>query len=448
LAISFAAATGEKRVANRPYDVIVLGATGFTGRQAVVALSRRAASQPIRWAVAGRNADKLQAMVADRVPAAAAQPGILFADTRDLPALQALAAQTLVLLNLAGPYSQTGEAVVQACIDNHTHYLDLSGETFWVQQLVQRHHRAAQSAQVRIIPSCGYEALPFDLATLWAATKLRERDGEACREVKIVVAFTGRRITGIKDAVSGGTIASLRALLEFDTTDCVRNPACLLPAQTPDANGVARRNAYRFAPHYDADVGAVTAPTIPAPFVNPPIILRSVALMAGEGWFAPDFRYIESMNMKSLVPSLPFMPAASTLPLQWAAAASLGVPLANLSAALAGPLKFERAPLRKLVEWLAPAPGQGPSEEALGGTGYAFDVFAVSTSGRKLQGRVEAQGHPGYRSTPEMVVTAAVGLARGKLGNTPHFGIVTPATGLGIEAVGAMREAGLTFNLV
>jgi len=435
-------------MASKPYDVIVLGATGFTGRQAVMALVHRAASLPLRWAVAGRNRDKLNAMLAEVVPAAVPQPGVVVVDTTDLVGLQTLAAQTQVLLNLAGPYAETGESVVQACIANATHHLDLSGETFWVQQLVQRHHRAAQAAKVKIIASCGYEALPFDLATLWAATQVRERFGEACREVKIVVSFTGKRITSIRDAVSGGTVASMKALLEHDNTDCVRNPACLLPPETPDAAGVAKRNAYRFVPHYDEDVQAVTAPTLPAPFVNPPIVLRSQALMAGEGWFTPDFRYTEGLSMKSMVPSVPFLPEASTLPLQWAAAASLGVPLANLSAALAGPLKFERQPLRKLIDWLAPHSGQGPSEEALAGTGYALDVFATSAGGRKLRGRVDAEGHPGYRSTPEMCVTAAVGLARGTLGNTPHFGIVTPASGLGIEAVAAMREAGLTFSLV
>ena len=135
--------------------------------------------------------------------------------------MQKLAAQTSVLLNLAGPYAPSGEAVVQACIGQGTHYLDLSGETFWVQQLIARHHRAAQAAKVRIIPCCGYEALPFDLTALWAATQVRDRFGEACSEVKLVVSFTGKRITHIKDAVSGGTVASMRSLLEFDSSDCV-----------------------------------------------------------------------------------------------------------------------------------------------------------------------------------------------------------------------------------
>jgi short subunit dehydrogenase-like uncharacterized protein len=435
-------------MAAKSFDVVLFGATGFTGRQAVVAMVHRAATQPLRWAVAGRDPAKLAALIGELVPTAAEQPGVIVADANDVESLHAMASKAGVLLNLAGPYALTGEAVVQACIANGTHYLDLTGETFWVQQLVNRHHRAAKTAKVKIIPCCGYEAMPFDLATLWAAQQLHDRSGEACREVKLIVSFGGRRMSGLGDAVSGGTVASLRMMLELDTTDCVRNPACLLPPDAPNAAEVAQRNAYSFVPRYDEDMKAVTGPTVPAPFINPPIVLRTQALLNGSGLFASDFRYTEAVNMKSMVPNVSFLPEASTLPLQWAAAASLSVPLANLSAALAGPLKFERGPLRKLVEWFAPKSGQGPTEEVLSQTSYAFDVFATSVNGHKLRGRVEAQGHPGYRSTPEMVVTAAVGLARGTLGRTSHYGVVTPASGLGLEAVGALREAGVVFSVV
>jgi short subunit dehydrogenase-like uncharacterized protein len=149
--------------------------------------------------------------------------------------------------------------------------------------------------------------------------------------------------------------------------------------------------------------------------------------------------------MASFVPTSSLLPGAATLPLQWAAAASLAAPLANLSAAVAGPLGFEREPLRKLVEWFAPRSGEGPSEATLAGMSYAFDVFASTAKDERWRGRVEAQGHPGYRSTPEMVVVAALGLARGALGQTPHNGIVTPAAGLGIEAVDALGAAGVRY---
>jgi short subunit dehydrogenase-like uncharacterized protein len=432
----------------KPFELIVFGASGFTGRQVVRALAHRAIGRPLRWAVAGRNEERLRAVVRELVPVDAAQPGVVVADAAQPQSLHALAAQTAVLLNLAGPYALTGEAVVQACIEHGTHHLDLSGETFWVRQLIERHHRAAQRAKVKIISCCGYEALPFDLAVLWAAQQLRQRANEPCRELKLVVSFTGKRITSLRDAVSGGTVGSMRTLLELDTTDCVRNPACLLPPDAPDAAAVARRNAYRFVPRYDSDVRAVTAPTIPAPFINPPIVLRSVALANDPSLFAPDFRYRECTDMTSLVPHFALMPRAATLPMQWAAAASIAAPLAGLSASVSGPLTFQRGALRKLIELFAPPPGAGPSEAMLDGSGYAFEVFTSTAGGRRFHGRVQAQGHPGYRSTPEMLASVGVGLARGELGATPHFGIVTPASGLGLAAVDALGEAGVRFSVV
>jgi short subunit dehydrogenase-like uncharacterized protein len=434
--------------ASKAYEVIIFGATGYTGRQAVRALARRSTGRPLRWAVAGRSAERLDALVRELVPPAASPPGVVVAEARDLESLRAMAAQADVLLNLAGPYARTGEAVVQACIASATHHLDLTGETFWVRQLIGRHHRAAQAAQVKVIPCCGYEALPFDLATLWAAHRLRERHDAACREVKLIVSFTGRPMRSVKDAVSGGTVASLRSLLELDSTDSVRNPACLLPPGTPEALAVARRNAYRFVPRFDADVGAVTAPTLPAPFVNPPIVLRSVALTADRSLFGPDFRYLEAVDVSSLVPTPTLLPRAATLPAQWAAAAAISAPLVGLTASVAGPLAFQRGALRKLVEWFAPASGAGPDEDDLASRGYAIEVYAEADGNRRFHGRVRGSGHPGYRSTPDMLVAVGVGLARGELGRTPHFGIVTPATGLGLDAVDVLREAGVEFSVV
>jgi short subunit dehydrogenase-like uncharacterized protein len=432
-------------MAGKPFDVVILGATGFTGRQAVRAMRRQ--GQGVRWAIAGRNVQALQAIVGEGAERGAAKPGVLLADTTDAESVHTLASQTRVLLNLAGPYALTGEAVVLACIANGTHCLDLTGETFWVRQLIERHHRAAQQAGVKIIPSCGYEVLPFDIATLWIADALRQRHGQACREVKLVVSFTGKRVTSLADAASGGTVASMRLLLELDETDCVRNMACLLPEGRGDARAVARRSAIAWIPQYDADLKCVTAPTVPAPFINPPMVLRSWALIDDETLFTPDFRYHEGTHMGSLVGAPGFLPAAATLPLQFAAAASLAAPLAGLGATVSGPLQFQRNALRKLIERFAPKPGEGPSEAALDNTGYAFDIFATGAGGARLEGRMEADGHPGYRSTPEMAVAAANGLALGTLGRTPHCGIVTPASGLGLEAVEALRPAGVRFSL-
>jgi short subunit dehydrogenase-like uncharacterized protein len=268
----------------------------------------------------------------------------------------------------------------------------------------------------------------------------------AGRPTANVVSFLGMRSLRPADMVSGGTVASLKTVLEMDHSDCLRDPACLLPdSGSARAKDVARRNALRFTPQYDDDVGSVTAPTLPAPFVNPPLVLRSVELIGDASVFAPDFRYHEATAMVALVPRAKFLPPVVTLPLQWAAAAALAAPLANLAAAVAGPLQFQRNALARLIDRIAPASGTGPSDEALDRAGWTFDVFARGAGGARWRGRVEADGHPGYRSSAEMLASVALGLADGSLGRTPHTGVVQPAAGLGIEAVGALAAAGVRF---
>lgn len=428
----------------RPLDLVILGATGFTGRQAVRAVFRQ--RPDARWAVAGRDAERLQAVVDHFAVPGARAPKVLVADTRDPVSLRAMARQAKVVFNLAGPYHATGDAVVAACIDSGTHYLDLTGETFWIRRLIDEQHDDAVRAGVKIMPCAGYEALPFDLATLWAAHQLRAHGGGPCREVRILVAFTGRRPLDPRDTVSGGTAATMTEILAHDRSDCLRNMACLLPPGTPDAEAVARRNALHWLPEIDPELQVVMAPTLPGPFINPPVILRGVALMDDPTLFARDFRYREGTRLGGLVPGLDLLPKTAGLALQWAAAAALAVPLANLAATVTGPLQFQRTALRKLLEVVAPRPGSGPGEAALDGMGYAFEVRATATNGARFRGRVEAAGHPGYRSTPEMAVACALGLAKGSLGRTPHVGIVSPAAGLGIEAVAALGAAGVHFS--
>jgi short subunit dehydrogenase-like uncharacterized protein len=430
--------------APRKLDLVVLGATGFTGRQAVRAVFRQ--RPDARWAVAGRDAARLQQVVAEQAVAGARPPAVIVADARDPASLRAMARRAKVVFNLAGPYHRTGDAVVAACIDSGAHYLDLTGETFWIRRLVEEQHDDAVRAGVKIMPCAGYEALPFDLATLWAATRLREHGGAPCREVKVFVSFTGKALLDPRDAVSGGTAATMTEILDHDRSGCLRDMGCLLPPGLPGAAAIAARNALHWLPRVDDDLHAVVAPTLPGPFINPPVILRGVALIDDETLFAPDFRYREGTNIGALVPGSGALPAPASLALQWGVGAAIAVPLANLAATVAGPLQLQRTALRRLLAALAPKPGQGPREAALDRMGYAFDVFARATNGARFRGRVEADGHPGYRSTPEMAVTCALGLAEGTLGRTPHVGVVSPAAGLGIEAVAALAAAGVRFT--
>jgi short subunit dehydrogenase-like uncharacterized protein len=430
--------------ARKPLDLVLLGATGFTGRQAVRALLRQ--RPEARWAVAGRDARRLQALVDELLTAGARPPQIIVADTSDPASLRAMARPAKVVLNLAGPYHAGGDAVVAACIAERCHYLDLTGETFWMQRLVREQHDAAARAGVKIIPCAGYEALPFDVAVWWAARQLRRHAAEPCAEVKIGVTVTGRPTADPRDLVSGGTAASVLALLEHDRSDCLRDMACLLPPGAADHDAVARRNALQWLPQYDRDLDSVLAPTLPGPFINPPVVLRGVALANDAALFAPGFRYREGTPMARLLPGGGrWLPQAGSHALQWTMAAALAAPLANLSATVTGPLRFQRQALRTLLQRLSPRPGSGPSERALDRIGYELEVVARGAQGARFRGRVVAQGHPGYRSTPEMAVCVALGLAEGTLGRTPQAGVLPPAMALGVDAVQALAAAGVEF---
>ena len=431
----------------RRLDLVLFGATGFTGRQAVRALLQQ--RPDAHWGVAGRDAARLQALVDELVPATARAPRLIVADANDTSALQEMAAQTQVVFNLAGPYHQRGDAVVAACIAERTHHLDLSGETFWVQRLVREQHDAARAAGVKIIPCAGYEALPFDLATLWAAHRLRKHAGEACANVSIAIRLTGAPLRDPRDALSGGTAATMTELLAHDHSGCVADMACLLPPDAADARSVARRNALRWVPRFDAERQAVLGPALPGPFINPPLVLRGVALIDDATLFTPDFVYREGTDMRALVPGARVLGASAApamLAVQWAGAAALAAPLAQLCATIAGPLQFQRGALAAMLRRVAPKPGSGPREAALDGVGYELDVMARGERGARFRGLVVADGHPGYRSTPRMAVCAALGLADGSLGRTPHCGIVPPAAALGIEAVAALQAAGVSFS--
>ena len=400
-------------------DLLLFGATGYTGRQAVRALLEQ--RPDAHWGVAGRNAARLQALVDELVPAGARAPRLIVADAHDAAALRAMAAQTRVLFNLAGPYHAHGDAVVAACIAAATHYLDLSGETFWMQRLVREQHDAARRADV----------------THQGAVTLGKPDRPphpACHAVRCQAHAQARPLGG------------LAALLAHDHSGCVADMACLLPPEAGDAPAVAQRNALGWLPRYDAALQAVLGPALPGPFINPPVVLRGVALIDDATLFTPRFRYREGSDLRSVLPGARWLPTGASLALQWAGAAALAAPLAQLRATLTGPLQFQRAALGALLQRVAPQPGSGPREAALDAIGYELEVLARGARGARFRGLVSAQGHPGYRSTPRMTVCAALGLADGSLGRTPHCGIVPPAAALGIETVAALQAAGASFK--
>lgn len=400
----------------REFDVVLYGASGFVGRRTVAYFAARA--HGLRWAVAGRSADKLRQALAS---AGAADVPIVVADAHDSPALAALAARTRVVLSTAGPFALYGSALVDACVAHRAHFVDITGETPWVRTLIDRHHARAAAQGTRIVPCCGFDSVPSDLGAWWLARALHQRTGERCASVKACFSLKG--------GFNGGTLASALNLVDSGQAARLADPFLLNPpGSVPDD---AAAHADPVVPRHDADFDAWVGPFFMAP-VNTRVVRRSAALVAGTDAspYAPGFVYQEYLRTGR--------GAGGAM-----AAAAVGVALGAGSAAL------RLAPVRALARRLAPAPGEGPSEARIRHGGFRCDLVATSTGGRLLRGRIAGRGDPGNHATTVFVCESALALVRDTAalpGGDAGGGVLTPATAFGEVLARRLVDAGITVE--
>ena len=398
----------------RPYDVVLYGASGFVGRQTVRYFAEHAAG--LRWAIAGRSAAKLEALRAEFVSAA---PGVLVAEAHDTAALDALASQARVVLSSAGPFARYGGELVAACVRHGSHYVDISGETPWIRQMIDRHHEAAATRGTRIVPGCGFDSVPSDLGAWLVASALRERHGERCTSVKACFSMRG--------GLNGGTAASMLNALDEGMQVQFDDPFLLNPAGT--APGNAQAHCDPAGSRHDAEFNAWLAPFVMGP-INTRVVRRSAALLADGGPYAPGFRYQEYARMGRGVNGAI---AATT--------AAVGM--------AAGRTALGLAPLRRLAARFVPAPGEGPSERAMDGGSFRCELFGVGERGSVQRGRIAGRGDPGNRATTIFVCESALALAldfKRLPGGTRLGGVLTPAVAFGAVLAERLRIAGMTIE--
>jgi short subunit dehydrogenase-like uncharacterized protein len=402
---------------SKKYDVVLYGATGFVGRQTVdyFAQSADVESSGLTWALAGRSADKLEAV---RKASGAHQAGIVVAEAHDAKAMDALARSAKVVLSTAGPFALYGSELVAACVRHGTHYVDITGETPWVKDMIDQHHDAAQRKGARIIPFCGFDSIPSDISVHLANAAMLERHGEPCVQTK--VAFS------IRGGFNGGTLASLFNMLASGQSAAMADPFLLNPSGTRPANATASAHADPIGPRRDTDFGAWLAPFMMST-INTRVVRRSAALLG----YAPGYAYQEYMRLGK-------GPVAA-----WAAT-SLSVGSYTSQAALRLP------PVRKLAQKFAPPPGAGPSEASMDGGSFRALWVGRSASGKTVRGMVADKGDPGNRATTKMVCESALALAMQAdelPGGRKHGGLLTPASGLGDVLVQRLRAAGMTLQV-
>ena len=412
---------------SRKYDVVLYGASGFVGKQTVAYFAqlgplKNAAGKPLRWALAGRSADKLEAVKA-ACGAGAKNADIVVADAQDAAALGRLAQDACVVLSTAGPFALYGSELVAACVKHGTHYVDITGETQWVHGMIAQHHAAAEARGTRIIPFCGFDSVPSDLGTWLITQAMLEKYGEPCERVK--ACFT------LRGGVNGGTLASAFNFMGSDQAKMLADPFLLSPAQGKIRSATGHQDPT--GPSFDVDFKAWLGPFFMGP-INTRVVRRSADLLTparGKPMgYAKDFHYQEYLRFGGG----PLAAVAAT-------AFSAGMVASQFAMTL--------APVRALAGKLVPGPGTGPSEGSMNRGSFRCELVGKSASGHVVRGRVADRGDPGNRATTKMVCEAALCLAL-QLDELPvgrrKGGLLTPASGLGAVLVARLGNAGMTLE--
>jgi short subunit dehydrogenase-like uncharacterized protein len=381
-------------MAEREYDIVVLGATGFTG--ALTAEYLAGAGGETRWALAGRNPAKLEAV---RERLAKPELPLLHADVNDPESLRRLAEATKVVITTVGPYIHYGELVVAACAAAGTDYVDLTGEPEFVDLMWLRYHEQAQSTGARLIHSCGFDSIPYDLGALFTVGQLPE---DAPIELSGYVRAGG--------TFSGGTYHSaihIMGRLRQGVQVARERRAKEQRPKDRKVRGVAGR------PHRSAEAGGWA---VPFPTIDPQTVLRSARALDRYG---PDFSYSHYLVVKRL-----------------AALAGLGAGAATVIAL--AQLPPTRKALLKLKD-----PGEGPSEEQRAKSWFRVR-FVGSSDGRRVVTEVSG-GDPGYGETAKMLAESALCLAHDEL--PERGGQLTPAVAMGQSLIDRLQRAGIDFRV-
>lgn len=402
---------------DRPYDVVLYGASGFVGKQTVQYFANQTAAEPVRWAIAGRNPHKLNAIREEL----GVQVDVLVADSQDQPAIDAIVSQTRVILNTAGPFALYANTLVDACVRFRTHYVDITGETPWVKTVIDRYHAQAAAEGTRIIPCCGFDSVPSDLGTYRVVRELQRQWGVPCKEVNAYFQAVG--------GVNGGTLASAMNLYDSPGATRMDEPFLLNPAPS-QSQAEVDRNRDPQIPSFDANVNTWVAPFFMG-VVNTRIVRRSSALY--EAWqapYGPGFTYQEYLKFDE--------------PLAWLQAAGVTAGLGVFMGLLQQPQ------IRRLLQPMLPQPGSGPSEQTMNEGWFSCELVGTAVDGRKVRGLIRDQGDPGNRATVKFVCESALGLVL-QLDQLPggktRGGILTPATGLGDVLAERLRRAGMTLTV-
>jgi short subunit dehydrogenase-like uncharacterized protein len=410
--------------AEREFDIVLYGATGFVGRLTAEYLAK--AGGDARIALAGRSTDRLLAVRETLGEKAKSWP-LIAADATLPSTLNAMAAQTQVVVTTVGPYLRYGLPLAAACAAAGTDYADLTGETIFIRNSIDLYHKQAIDTGARIVHSCGFDSIPSDL-TVFALYQRAERDGSGqLGETNMVV----RAMAG---GVSGGTVASMIEFLRTSSADqaarrVMSDPYTLTPdrAAEPELGAqpdIRWRRGSEIAPElsgYWTGAFVMAAP-------NSRIVRRTNALL--DYAYGRRFEYAEQISMGKSI-AAPVTAAMATG--------------GNAAMMALGSRYFDRIPQR-LVERVAPKPGTGPSERARETGHYTVETYTTTTTGARYAARLSQKGDFGYKATSVLLGESGLALALDRDRLSDLRGVLTPAAAMGDALMARFPAAGVSLE--
>jgi len=390
---------------DKKYEIIVYGATGFTGQ--ICCKYLRDNYSDLVWAMAGRNKDKLEQLKSDFN----LDCDVVVADGADLQALRSLASQAKVVLSTAGPFARYGSLLVQACVEEGSHYTDITGENHWVRGLIDKHHAEAASKGIRIIPSCGYDSIPSDLGAFFTISQFNKPVS---------------RVDVYHEAQGGASGGTTETIFTMDgLSKEMRDPFVLNPEETVSEEQRKKSKDGFIIEEVDgiegwAGIGMMAV-------ANTRVVRRSAALM--------------EQNQKSYGSNFTFGEHGLFSSKRMARLASYGSILAFI---------IIGTPLKRLVRPFLLKPGEGPSQETQDKGWFRATFVALSEDNERKICSMYGSGDPGYKSTAKLVCESALALARSSElpGGNEYGGVLTSAVGLGNVLIERLKKAEIEFKVL
>ena len=400
---------------SREFDVIVWGASGFTGKLVAEYLfNKYGSNNDLKWAIAGRDYSKLE-LVRDEV--ANRLIPIVIANSDDIQSLNLMIKRTRVICTTVGPYAKYGSKLVSSCVNNQTHYCDLAGEVQWIRKMIDEHHEIAKANGTKIVNSCGFDSIPSDLGVYFIQKQSLEKYKQKAKHIKM-------RVAGAKGGISGGTYESLsnvskEAYSDKDIFKVVIDPYGLNPLG--ELNGLDKYDLRKII--YDKASDSWIGPFVMAA-INTKIVRRSNALSGYA--YGKDFMYDEAtLSGKGLKGK--FRAYVSALP------------LALLMSAKPGSF------LKKIIDIILPKPGEGPNKDKRESGFYNLRFYITLEDQSNAFAKVIGDMDPGYGSTSKMLGESAVCLAKDILPDSS--GVLTPSIAMGDAILDRLQKnAGLSFS--